>query len=51
VEFSYDAKESYELTLRKGDTITDVQTLSDGWCTGLLRGRRGAFPLSFVKVR
>lgn len=50
MKYSYDAKENDELTLRVGDVITDVQTLSEGWCTGMLHGKRGAFPDNFVQV-
>lgn len=50
MKYGYDAKENDELTLRVGDVIANVQPLSDGWCTGVLHGKRGAFPENFVEV-
>lgn len=50
VEFDYVAKESDELTLRKGDVITNILIQSGGWWEGTLNGKRGMFPDNFVKV-
>ncbi|KAI5646500.1 variant SH3 domain-containing protein [Phthorimaea operculella] len=50
VNYSYDASEPDELTLRVGDVVRDVERLSGGWWRGELRGRRGMFPDNFVTV-
>ena len=50
VEYNYDAQESDELTIRKGDIIKDVKLHSGGWWEGTLREKRGMFPDNFVKV-
>jgi hypothetical protein len=50
VEFDYVAQESDELSLRKGDVITNIQTQPGGWWEGALNGKRGMFPDNFVKV-
>ncbi|KAL5473452.1 hypothetical protein EMCRGX_G027937 [Ephydatia muelleri] len=39
-----------ELYLKKGDIITEVEVLKDGWCKGKLNGTLGFFPLSYVKM-
>ena len=40
-----------EITIRTGDVVKDVTKASDeGWLAGELRGKRGIFPASFVKV-
>lgn len=50
VEFEYDANEDDELTLKKGDVITNVSLYEDGWMKGVLNGKEGVFPDNFVKV-
>lgn len=50
VEYNYLAEEEDELTLTKGDRITEVVTMHDGWWEGTLNGKRGLFPDNFVKV-
>ncbi|XP_069680534.1 SH3 domain-containing kinase-binding protein 1 isoform X2 [Periplaneta americana] len=50
VEFDYVAQETDELTLRKGDVITNIKTQPGGWWEGTLNGKRGMFPDNFVKV-
>ncbi|KAJ2952251.1 hypothetical protein O0L34_g4528 [Tuta absoluta] len=50
VNYSYDASEPDELTLRVGDVVREVERLSGGWWRGELRGRRGMFPDNFVTV-
>ena len=50
VEFDYDAELSDELTIRAGETITEVKRMKGGWWEGNLRGNRGLFPDNFVKV-
>lgn len=51
VEFDYTAQEVDELTIHKGDVITDIRQQPGGWWEGCLHGRRGMFPDNFVKVR
>lgn len=50
MEYPYEAKEDDELTLKTGDIITNVVSVTDGWCEGTLNGKRGMFPDNFVKV-
>ncbi|XP_034830215.1 SH3 domain-containing kinase-binding protein 1 isoform X1 [Maniola hyperantus] len=50
VNYSYDASETDELTIRPGDILRDVERLPGGWWKGELRGRRGMFPDNFVSV-
>ena len=51
MEYEYIADEEDELSIRRGDVITNVVKLSDGWLEGWLDGRKGAFPDNFVRVR
>ncbi|CAF0824681.1 unnamed protein product [Rotaria sordida] len=48
VEYDYIAKSSDELTIRKGDIITDAVPAEDGWLKGECRGTYGHFPENFV---
>ncbi|CAF4755550.1 unnamed protein product [Rotaria socialis] len=48
VEYDYIAKSSDELTIRKGDLITDAVPAEDGWLKGECRGTFGHFPENFV---
>jgi hypothetical protein len=41
VEYDYIAKSSDELTIRKGDVITDAIHSEDGWLKGECRGKIG----------
>lgn len=52
VEFDYKAHEPDELTIKKGDIITDISFKTGGWWEGTLSrsGKRGMFPDNFVKV-
>ncbi|XP_046617175.1 SH3 domain-containing kinase-binding protein 1-like isoform X2 [Neodiprion virginianus] len=50
VEYNYEAQESDELTIRKGDVIKDIRVMPGGWWEGTLRDKRGMFPDNFVKV-
>lgn len=49
-QFDYAAREPDELTLKKGDVITDVRPMPDGWMEGYKDGKKGMFPDNFVKV-
>ncbi|KAM3967272.1 LOW QUALITY PROTEIN: uncharacterized protein ACR2FA_011610 [Aphomia sociella] len=50
VNYTYDASEPDELTIRPGDVLRDVERLPGGWWRGELRGRRGMFPDNFVSA-
>ncbi|XP_043795801.1 SH3 domain-containing kinase-binding protein 1-like isoform X1 [Apis laboriosa] len=50
VEYNYEAQEPDELTLKKGDIITEIKVMLGGWWEGTLRDKRGMFPDNFVKV-
>lgn len=52
VEYDYSAKESDELTLKRGATITNIKIQPGGWWEGTLMstGRTGMFPDNFVRV-
>ncbi|KAG7211816.1 hypothetical protein KM043_011047 [Ampulex compressa] len=50
VEYNYVAQEPDELTLKKGDIITEIKVMLGGWWEGTLRDKRGMFPDNFVKV-
>lgn len=41
VEFDYTAKSADELTIRKGDIVTDAVPAEDGWLKGECRGVLG----------
>lgn len=49
VEYDYMAKEPDELTIRKGDIITDVVKKQGGWWEGVLKDKKGMFPDNFVR--
>ena len=52
VEYDYKAVEIDELTIKKGDIITNIDFKPGGWWEGTLSGtsKRGMFPDNFVKV-
>ena len=45
----FQPKRKNELQFKKGDVIEIILISDDGWCQGLLNGKRGVFPLSFVE--
>ncbi|XP_028130137.2 CD2-associated protein [Diabrotica virgifera virgifera] len=49
VEYDYTAKESDELTIKKGDIIKDVVKKPGGWWEGVLKEKKGMFPDNFVR--
>jgi len=50
VENDYTAQAPHELTLKKGDVLTDIAAKSKGWWLGTSKlGKRGFFPDSVVK--
>lgn len=48
VEYDYTAKSSDELTIKKGDIITDAVPSEEGWLKGKCRDVIGHFPENFV---
>ncbi|KAG5673513.1 hypothetical protein PVAND_003555 [Polypedilum vanderplanki] len=52
VEFDYTANESDEISLVKGEIITNIKTQPGGWWQGTLAssGKSGMFPDNFVKL-
>lgn len=50
VQFDYEAREPDELTLKKGDIVTDVKPMPDGWMEGFKDGKKGMFPDNYVRV-
>ncbi|CAF1022922.1 unnamed protein product, partial [Rotaria sordida] len=50
VNYDYIAKSSDELTIRKGDIITDVLSSEDGWLKGECQGKIGFFPDNYVTL-
>lgn len=50
VEYDYDACQPDELSIKKGDIISDVKKMPGGWWEGSLNGQKGVFPDNFVKV-
>ena len=50
VEYDYVAQEMDELNLKKGEIITNVVKVQEGWCQGVLNDKKGMFPDNFVKV-
>ncbi|XP_076466064.1 nostrin-like isoform X2 [Babylonia areolata] len=47
--YDYDASQTDELSIRKGDVITVYEKLEDGWWHGELKGRNGIFPSTYVQ--
>ncbi|CAG8504651.1 1689_t:CDS:2, partial [Racocetra persica] len=50
VEYDYQAKESDELSLDKGDVVTVLEQVDQGWWKGDLNGKIGMFPANHVKL-
>ena len=50
VKFDYNAQDIDELTIRKGDKITNAFKKEDGWMEGELNGKRGLFPDNYIEV-
>ncbi|XP_070704533.1 ABI family, member 3a isoform X2 [Pempheris klunzingeri] len=47
--YSYEASKPDDLPLTEGDIIYLTQRHDDGWCEGVLSGRRGFFPENYVQ--
>ncbi|CAG8532218.1 13156_t:CDS:10, partial [Dentiscutata heterogama] len=50
VEYDYQAKEADELSLDKGDVVTVIEQVDQGWWKGDLNGKIGMFPANHVKL-
>ncbi|CAG8548824.1 8565_t:CDS:2, partial [Racocetra fulgida] len=50
VEYDYQAKDSDELSLDKGDVVTVLEQVDKGWWKGDLNGKIGMFPANHVKL-
>nr|CDS26541.1 Cbl interacting protein of 85 kDa [Hymenolepis microstoma] len=50
VEYDYTAEERDELTLKRGDIVTNVSPFEEGWFIGTFKGREGVFPDNFVRI-
>ncbi|CAI9734643.1 E3 ubiquitin-protein ligase SH3RF1-like isoform X1 [Octopus vulgaris] len=48
--YSYEAKESGDLSFKKGDIITICHQVDQNWYHGKLDGQEGYFPSSYVQV-
>ncbi|CAF1047556.1 unnamed protein product [Rotaria sordida] len=49
VTHPYKARQTDELTLKKGDIIMLIERREDEWCKGNLEGRTGLFPGTYVE--
>jgi hypothetical protein len=49
--YDYDAAEDNEITFVTGDTITEIDFVSDDWWSGTVRGRTGLFPGNYVELK
>jgi signal transducing adaptor molecule len=47
--FEFEAKDPDELSFRKGDIITVLESVYKDWWKGFLRGHTGIFPLNYVE--
>ncbi|XP_039260617.2 uncharacterized protein LOC120336903 [Styela clava] len=50
VLFDYDKEKLDEMSLQRGEIITDMTCLADGRWIGICNGRKGAFPSNFVEL-
>jgi len=50
VLFDFKARKKEELDLKKGDTVTKVDTVNGDWLKGTCNGNTGCFPKSYVVV-
>lgn len=52
MEFDYTANEPDEISLAKGEVITNIKTQPGGWWNGTIAstGKSGMFPDNFVKL-
>ena len=47
--FSY-VEEFDEISFKIGDIIEKIEEVDDDWCIGEINGKRGMFPITFVKI-
>ena len=50
VMYDYSAQQDGELTVKVGDVVHSIVKIGGGWCAGVLNGRKGVFPYSYIKV-
>lgn len=50
VEFPFNAEDSSELSLNKGDVVELVERVGGDWLRGRLAGKEGIFPANFVNI-
>ncbi len=48
--YDYEAAEDNEINFVTGDTITEIDFVSDDWWSGTVRGRTGLFPGNYVQL-
>ncbi|KAI3643428.1 hypothetical protein MP228_012983 [Amoeboaphelidium protococcarum] len=48
--YSFTAENKNELSLNKGDVVTVIQEVDEGWWIGDLNGKKGLFPANYVEV-
>ena len=46
----YTAGDVDEISFEKGDVITDIVVVYEGWCVGTCHEERGMFPVSYVDL-
>ena len=50
VLYPYVSDDDRGLTIREDDVIVDVQKVDDHWWEGVLDGKKGLFPITYVEV-
>ncbi|RVE70054.1 hypothetical protein OJAV_G00084390 [Oryzias javanicus] len=48
--YSYEASKPDDLSLTEGDVVFLIHRHDDGWCEGVLDGKRGFFPENYVQL-
>jgi hypothetical protein len=49
--YDYEAAEDNEISFATGDTIHDIDFVSDDWWSGTVRGKSGLFPGNYVELQ
>jgi hypothetical protein len=47
--FDYDAQSDVEISIKKGDIIEVTNRYEEGWWEGVLNGKQGEFPCTYVE--
>ena len=50
VLFDFEAIETNEMSVLKGDVLTDVEVVDADWCRGSFNGKRGAIPTAYIQL-